>query len=273
MNTRFPLPLLFFILSHLILAGTPDDTTKYLTEKNIFYYDKSSSSYQDSICRLDIYYPRDAEDFSTLVWFHGGGLTSGSRSIPAELMNNNIAVITVDYRLNPAVNCPAYIEDAAAAVKWVFNNIESYGGSKKKIFLSGHSAGGFLVMMVGLDKKWLAKYDIDVNEIAGIIPVSGQTITHFTIRKEKGIPETSPVIDEFAPLFHIRKDAPPLILITGDRELELLGRYEENAYLSRMMKLTGHKNTTLYELDGFDHVEMLKPSYSILLKYIQKSEK
>ncbi|MCK7529150.1 MAG: hypothetical protein MZV64_72150 [Ignavibacteriales bacterium] len=31
-------------------------------------------------------------------------------------------------------------------------------------------------------------------------------------------------------LYHVRKDAPPLILITGDRELELLGRYEENAY-------------------------------------------
>jgi hypothetical protein len=34
-----------------------------------------------------------------------------------------------------------------------------------------------------------------------------------------------------APLYHVRKDAPPLLLITGDRDLELLGRYQENAYL------------------------------------------
>lgn len=60
--------------------------------------------------------------------------------------------------------------------------------------------------------------------------MSGQTITHLIIREEKGIPDTRPVVDSLAPLFHVRPDASPLILITGDRELELLGRYEENAY-------------------------------------------
>ena len=42
-------------------------------------------------------------------------------------------------------------------------------------------------------------------------------------------------------------------LLTGDRELEYLGRYEENAYLMRMMKVVGHKQTKLYELNGYDH--------------------
>lgn len=46
---------------------------------------------------------------------------------------------------------------------------------------------------------------------------------------------------------------PPLILITGDRELELLGRYEENAYMWRMMKLVGHEDTYLYEIGGHGH--------------------
>ena len=40
---------------------------------------------------------------------------------------------------------------------------------------------------------------------------------------------TQPLLDEMAPLYHVRDDAPPLLLITGDRELEMLGRYEENA--------------------------------------------
>lgn len=56
-----------------------------------------------------------------------------------------------------------------------------------------------------------------------------------------GIDNLQPTVDEFAPLFHVRKDAPPLVLITGDRELELFGRYEENAYMWRMMKLSGTK--------------------------------
>ncbi len=84
--------------------------------------------------------------------------------------------------------------------------------------------------MVGFDKQWLAAHNIDANRIAGLAPLSGQMITHFTVRKENGIEDTRPVINEFAPLNHIRNDSPPILLVTGDRELELLARYEENAY-------------------------------------------
>lgn len=62
-----------------------------------------------------------------------------------------------------------------------------------------------------------------------------------------------------------------MMLITGDRELELYGRYEENAYLNRMMQLVGHKKTSLYELDGFDHGGMPEPAFPLLLRLI-KSE-
>ena len=155
----------------------------------------------------------------------------------------------------------------------MFNNIRKYGGNPNQIFVSGHSAGGYLTSMIGLDKKWLAKHNIDADKIAGLIPFSGHTITHFTVREEMGIPGKQPIVDEMAPLFHVRSDAPPLILITGDRELELLGRYEENAYLMRMMKVIGHEKTTLYELDGFDHVGMVKPAYYILLDYLSSVTK
>jgi hypothetical protein len=123
--------------------------------------------------------------------------------------------------------------------------------------------------MIGLDKKYLKKYGIDANRIAGLIPLSGQTITHFTIRKERGIPDTQPVVDEMAPLYHVRANAPPLLLITGDRELEMLGRYEENAYLMRMMKIAGHKQTKLYELDGYGH-GMTEPGFPLLLEEVKR---
>ncbi len=61
------------------------------------------------------------------------------------------------------------------------------------------------------------------------------------------------MVDDLAPLFHVRKDAPPLLLITGDREMEMMGRYEENAYMMRMMKVVGHPDTRLYEMDGYGH--------------------
>jgi len=249
---------------------------KYAVEKDIHYYPDAVNKidkYTDSQCTLDIYYPKDSKNFATIVWFHGGGLTGGSKEIPNALLEKGFAVIGVGYRLSPKVKAPVCIEDAAAAIAWAFQNVERYGGRTDLIFLSGHSAGGYLTMMVGLDKKYLAKYDIDANRIAGNIPFSGHTITHFTIRKEMGMNDIQPLIDKYAPLYFVRQDAPPLVLVTGDPEMELLGRYEENAYMWRMMKLAGHKRTTLYKLEGFDHGAMAEPAFPLLIKEVNAIKK
>lgn len=268
---RKPISLILILVFAIGFAQTV-----YKTENNISYYPEKISkadAYISSQCKLNFYYPTNVKNFSTVIWFHGGGLTSGNNELPKELLNENIAVVSVEYRLAPKVKAPAYIEDAAAATAWVFENIEKYGGNRNLIFQSGHSAGGYLAMMITLDKKYLQKHKIDADQIAGLIPFSGQAITHFQIRKEKGIPEMQPTIDEYAPLFHIRKDAPPIVLITGDRELELLGRYEENAYLARMLKLVSHPSIKLLEEDGFDHVAMAKPGFPLLLKEIRELTK
>jgi acetyl esterase/lipase len=267
MNLKTIVALIIFF-GHINFA----QEVQYLTESNLPYYDNSiiqSDNYIKERCVLDIYYPTNIKNFATIVWFHGGGLTGGEKEIPEALKEKGFAVVGVNYRLSPNVNAPKYIEDAAAAVAWVFKNISNYGGDTSLIFVSGYSAGGYLTDMIGLDKKWLSVYDIDANDIAGLISLSGQAITHFTIREERGIPGTQPIIDELAPLYHVRKDASPLILITGDRELELLGRYEENAYLMRMMKLNGHQKTKLYELDGYDH-GIVDAAMPLLLKELNK---
>lgn len=269
--------LLFIILIvNIHIHGqqaTISSQTEYMFESDILYYNKSDTLgvYAEERCKLDIYYPTNKSNFKTVVWFHGGGLRAGEKSIPEELKNKGIAVVAANYRLFPEVKAPIYIEDAAAAVAWVFKNIKNYNGNPAKIYLSGHSAGGYLVSMIGMNKSYLRNHKIDADSIAGLIPFSGHTITHFTIREERGIPGEQAIIDEFAPLFHVRPNVPPFVLITGDRELEMLGRYEENAYLMRMMKVVGHKNTLLYEIQGFDHGSMVKPAFSILLNYL-KSE-
>ncbi|MGI6048489.1 MAG: alpha/beta hydrolase [Petrimonas sp.] len=263
--------LFIFLLISVSLNGFSQET-QYKTITNIPYYDnikQNSDVYLKERCVLDIYYPVNKKDFATIVWFHGGGLTGGAKELPDGFKNKNICIIGVNYRLSPMVQAPAYIEDAAAAVAWAFKNIEKYGGDASKIFLSGHSAGGYLTCMIGLDKKYLAAHDIDANRIAGLIPLSAQTITHFNIREQRGIKNTQPVVDEYAPLFHVRLDAPPILLITGDRELELLGRYEENAYFARMMKIAGHQETRLLELDGYDH-GMTYPAFPLVLKEVEK---
>lgn len=261
--------LLSFFLYGISLSA---QNIGYETKNNIQYYSAAvnkSDKYISERCVLDIYYPKNKTGFATIVWFHGGGLTGGNKEIPEALKNKGFAIIGVNYRLSPKAKAEKAIEDAAAAVAWAFNTISNYGGDKSQIFVSGHSAGGYLGMMIGLDKKYLQKENIDANQIAGLIPFSGQCITHFEIRRENGIPEKQPTIDQFAPLYHVRADAPPMLLITGDRELEMLGRYEENAYMARMMKLIGHTQTKLYELDGYGH-GMTEPGFPLLVNEVNR---
>lgn len=264
--------ILTFLATFSVQLNAQQNTDGYGLDKDIFYRtteEAKSNEYLASRCVLDVYYPKSTKNFATVVWFHGGGIRAGEKHIPEKLMGKGIAVVAVNYRLNPKVKCPTYIEDAAAAVAWTFKNIGKYGGSTGKIVVSGHSAGGYLSSMVGLDKSYLAEYNIDANDIAMLIPFSGHTITHFTIRDERGIDGKQAIIDKYAPLFHVRDDAPPLILITGDREIEMLGRYEENAYMWRMMKVAGHKQTKIYELDSFNHGGMASPALEVLLKEIK----
>lgn len=263
---------IILLLCFFIGVSSFAQKTEYETKTNIQYYNTATNkadSYINERCVLDIYYPENTKTFATIVWFHGGGLTGGSKEIPEALKNKGFAIIGVNYRLSPKVKAAKCIEDAAAAIAWAFNNITNYGGDSSQIFVSGHSAGAYLTLMNGLDKKWLQKEGVDANKIAGLIPFSSQCITHFEIRREKGIPEKQPTIDEFAPLFHVRADAPPLLLITGDRELEMLGRYEENAYMERMMKLVGHKQTQLFELDGYGH-GMTEPAFPLLVNEVNR---
>jgi acetyl esterase/lipase len=252
-------------------SKTPELT--YELKKDIAYRIADGDRAIDERCRLDFYYPRGQKNFPTVIWFHGGGLTGGNREIPERLKKQGFAVIGAGYRLAPTVKVQTCIEDAAAAVAWMAKNIESYGGSTKKLFLSGHSAGGFLANMVVLDKKWLLPYGVDPDGFAGLVPFSGQSITHYTMRKERGIGERTPVVDEFAPQFHVRKDAPPILLLSGDREKELYGRYEESAYFWRMFKEVGHPDVRIMELQGYDHGGMVDPGLPLLTSFIKAREK
>lgn len=268
--TRMHFALVFMFL--LTTYWGRSQETSYELKKDIPYYESSAQqtdAYLKERCKLDVYFPKDTTHVSTVVWFHGGGLEFGEKDIPKGLLEKGVAVVTVNYRLHPKVQHPVYIEDAAAAVAWTFKNIGHYNGDSKKIFVSGHSAGGYLASMIGLDKSYLKKHDIDADAIAGLIPFSGHTITHFTIRKERDIPGTQPIVDTYAPLFHVRKGAPPMLLITGNREKELLGRYEEVAYFYRMMKVVGHPDVELMELDGYGH-NMVYPAIPLLLNFVHQ---
>ena len=258
---------LSFIL--LLIGLTLQAQETYKTVKDISYIPAGETDgYRKERCKLDVYYPVGKKGFPTIVWFHGGGL-EGGKHVPEMFMNQGFAVVAVNYRLSPKAQNPAYTEDAAAAVAWAYKHIEEYGGSPRRVFVTGHSAGGYLTLMVGLDKSYLQEYGVDADSIAAYLPISGQTVTHFTIRKERSLPEGIPVIDQYAPCNKARKDTPPFVLITGDRNLEMADRYEENALLASVLKNIGNKKVSLYELQGFDHGQVYVPGCCLVANYIR----
>ena len=259
-----------FIIFFLALLLIPTITRAEYKQVNDIPYRETAEGYAKERCKLDVYYPTDQKDAPVVVWFHGGGIEGGSKHIDPQLKNCGLVVVAANYRLLPNAPIDDILDDAAAAVAWTYKNITKYGGSNRKIFVAGHSAGGYLLDMIGLDKHWLQKYGVDADSLAALVPFSGQCITHYNIRKQQGIGPLQATIDQYAPLTYVRPDAPPIIIISGDRELELFGRYEEQAYFWRMLKLVGHKDVTLYEMQGYDHGSMAQPAYYILKQHIKR---
>lgn len=242
--------------------NVPTDAGYRMIKDIPYTADDEADTYRLERCRLDVYYP-EKDGFATLIWFHGGGLEGGNKELLEGFRRQGFAVVSVNYRLFPRCKCPDYIDDAAMAVAWTFEHIADYGGDPDKIFVSGHSAGGYLALMVALAKEYTARYGLDADRIAKTYPVSGQTVTHYTIRKERGLPDGIPVIDDYAPITHAGRGGSPMVLICGDRDLEMLARYEENAHLQALLKHFGH-DSVLYEMQGFDHVSVLAPAVAYI---------
>ncbi|MFH0878780.1 MAG: alpha/beta hydrolase, partial [Lentisphaerota bacterium] len=170
-----------------------------------------------------------------LVYVHGGGWTTGDKSMvdsKAQAFNAaGFVFVSVNYRLSPAVIHPVHVQDVAAAVAWVYNNIASYGGNPRQIFLLGHSAGAQLVALVSTDERRLQACGLDLAVIKGVVPLdgAGYDIPSRIQSPYRGVEEmyeqafgTDPLIwEDASPLYHVaaEKGIPPFLLVySGVRE-------------------------------------------------------
>jgi len=258
------------------LAADAAAKLEYGIENNIAYYDAAAlaraGDYQKQQSKLDVYYPKGSTGFTTIVWFHGGGLTGGSRYFP-NLKDQGIALVAASYRLAPKAQPPAYLEDSAAAVAWVLKNIGRYGGDPSKVFVSGHSAGAYLATMIAMDPKWLGVHKLSNQSLAGVISVSGQMTTHFTVKSQRGDtgPQLRPIIDEYAPLYHAANEFPPICLIVGGRDIEFKSRVEENELMAVTLRNLGHKKVEFYEMAGLDHGTVEQGAMIVMRGFIKRT--
>ena len=244
----------FAIAAAILATACSAEKTNEKIVRDIAYAERDG-------CVLDMRYPAAETGFPTVVWFHGGGLTGGSRQF-VPLTDRKIAQVAVEYRLlgKGATQGEDCIEDAAAAVAWTIKHVAEYGGDPKKVFVSGMSAGGYLTMMVGMDPKYLAAHGIANTDLAGLVAISGQATKHFNVRKFSGDndPQYQPKIDTLAPLAHVSAKLPPILCVCGQPPYEWKCRSEENRLLIASCVALGHERARFVEAPYCDHGRVYK---------------
>jgi len=189
--------------------------------------DISYGEYESNL--LDIYLP-DKEEFSVFVFFHGGGYEKGSKLMdrlgyPAlfisYLVERGIAVVSCDYRMYPDAKFPEYIQDGAKAVKWVLDNMPSYG-KVNKVFVGGSSAGAHTTMQLCFNSKFFEEAGVDKDRIDGWFHDAGQPTVHFNVLKECGVDSRREIVDERAPLYYIgiQDYYPPMKFVVSDNDIK-----------------------------------------------------
>ena len=130
--------------------------------------------------RLDIYRPSSAAPapgWPVVVFFYGGSWNRGEKAdykfAGEALASRGIVVLVADYRLYPEVRYPDFLKDSALALGYGLKEAARLGGDAKRVFVMGHSAGGYNAAMLALDARWLAEVDRKPSELAGFIGLAG----------------------------------------------------------------------------------------------------
>lgn len=189
-----------------------------------------------------------------IVWYHGGGLEHDSR-LGAErfvhaLTEKGIALVSVEYSMYPNVRFPEFIIDAANAAAWVQKHIGEYG-TMKRMYLSGQSAGAYIMMMLCMNPAYLRNAGVDRDTIAGFIADSAQQTTHFNVLRERGLDSRLERIDEASPIYHINPQTSFSRLLLMYYTNDMPGRIEQNQLLYFTLKrLVPNADVQLVVLEG-----------------------
>ncbi|WP_084356175.1 alpha/beta hydrolase [Novosphingobium lentum] len=194
-----------------------------------------------------------------VVFIHGGGWDSGDphdyRFVARTLAPHGYAVVLAGYRLYPKVRYPAMLEDSAAAVAWVAAHAAQYGGDPARIVLMGHSAGAYNAVAITLERQWLGRAGLDADALRGTIGLAGP-YDFYPFDKPSAIHSFGEASDPRAtqPINHVRADAPPLLLLSGDADTTVKKR--NSIALARALTEAGAP-TEAHLLAGVTHEKIV----------------
>ena len=194
--------------------------------------------------KYDVFLP-DGKVNAVFVYIHGGGIVEGDKTLgditATYLANHGIATVTPNYRMYPEADYPDFIFDCAKVVALI-NDYMRQELNCDKLFVGGSSAGGYLSMMLCFDESYLKSVGIDNTQIAGYYHDAGQPTAHFNVLKYRGIDPRRIIVDETAPLYHIKADMnyPPMHFVVSDNDMQ--NRYEQTQLVLSTLRHFGYSD-------------------------------
>jgi acetyl esterase/lipase len=182
-------------------------------------------------------FPAARPDGRVLLFWHGGGWTSGYK----EWMHFNappfnargVTFVAAGYRLAPKHVFPVAFEDCMRAVAWVCSHVAQYGGDPAKLFIGGHSAGAHYAALLAARRDWQARLDLPSDVVKGAIPVSGtywfDEGSGLSMRPRFLGPEgpDNRNEQEASPIRNLQAPLPPFLLFHGGDDFPHLSRQAE----------------------------------------------
>ena len=219
---------------------------------------------EDERQKLDVYTPsqaaKDGNPHKVLVFFHGGAWRDGERAgyefLGKAFAARGLVTVIADYRKYPKVKFPAFVEDTASALAWVHKNISGNKGDPGQIYVAGHSAGAHISMMTGLDRQWLGREGLDTGIIKGVIALAGPF--DFLPFDEGSSSQKAlgdwPRPKETQPISYVRRDAPPLLLLAGNKD-KVVNPRNSKRLAAAMQDIQGQAKLKIYP--GVDHADIV----------------
>ncbi|NNK96633.1 MAG: alpha/beta hydrolase [Desulfobacterales bacterium] len=249
-----PAKLFLFSILIVALAGcSPLTLVNSLAPDHGFVVEQGKYYGQRKRQKLDVYYPEVTRaNAPVIVFFYGGSWRRGDREryrfVGQALSSQGYLTIIPDYRLYPEVQFPAFVEDGAASVAWIKQNIPQ---SENGIVLIGHSAGAHLAALLALDGRYLHDKGVRQNSIIGMIGLAGPyAFEPEEYRRFRPIFATAKPAELSQPVSHARGDAPPLLLLHGTGDRVVLPLHSQ--LLQERINLEDGRVNSL-ELEGVDH--------------------
>jgi len=188
---------------------------------------------------MDVYRPTAGRaPFPAVLHVHGGGWVSGARSTGSgasdleALARRGYLVASVDYRLAPRCLFPAALEDVRAAIRFLRGNAGRFDLDPSRIGALGTSAGGHLVSLIAtcprnsaLDRD--CHYAGQPDALQAVVayfpptdlPALFRGVRRAAVREIFGTGDLfSPLLEDASPISHVSREAPPFLIVQGDRD-------------------------------------------------------